>query len=177
MDCSQFRDNHVAFVDDTLAGIELVRMQRHIAECATCAGHDAGVRRALLVFRNIPRIDCSPDFSAKLEARIRETALAESLGSSTRNARIGGVAAVVVSALLLGYVIKSLPAAEAGRDIVMPPVVATVPALEIPHMESAGPAIVASVSTGLPIWTAALYAEQAPAHFSRPEIILANYTR
>ena len=177
MDCSQFRDNHVAFVDDTLAGIELVRMQRHLTECDSCAAHDASIRRALLLFRNIQRIDCSPDFSLRLEARIRETALEESTIPSRRNARIGGVATILVSALLLGYVIRSLPGAEAGRDIVMPPVFATIPALDIPHVESAGPAIVASVSTGLPIWTAALYAEQAPAHFSRPEIILTNYTR
>lgn len=90
---------------------------------------------------------------------------------------MGGVAAAVVSALLIGYVISSLPAAESGRDIAMPPVFATHPELDLPHVASAGSAMLASVSMGMPIWTAALYAEQAPANFAKPEITLANLTR
>jgi len=41
MDCREFCEQHLAFVDDTLAGVELVRMQGHIAECESCAKHDA----------------------------------------------------------------------------------------------------------------------------------------
>ena len=59
----------------------------------------------------------------------------------------------------------------------MPPVVASVPDFDIPAVSAGGPAIIASVSAGLPIWTAALYAEQAPQHFARPELTLASYTR
>jgi anti-sigma factor RsiW len=73
MDCREFCDKHVPFVDDTLAGIELVRMQRHIAECESCAKHDARVRRALLIFRNLPSIQPSADFSQRLEARLNKT--------------------------------------------------------------------------------------------------------
>ena len=45
-------------------------MQRHLTECEQCAAHDAKVRRALLVFRNLPAVEPSPDFYARLSARI-----------------------------------------------------------------------------------------------------------
>ena len=38
MDCREFRDNHFAFIDDTLSGIELVGMQRHIVNVKTVPG-------------------------------------------------------------------------------------------------------------------------------------------
>jgi anti-sigma factor RsiW len=79
MDCREFCDQHVAYVDDTLAGIELVRMQRHMAECDSCAKHDAKIRRSLLLFRNLPPIQPSPDFSERLEARLRREPLQEDL--------------------------------------------------------------------------------------------------
>jgi hypothetical protein len=71
MDCREFSDQHLAFVDDTLPGIELVRMQRHIVECEGCAKQDAKVRRALLLFRNLPSIEPSADFASRLEARLK----------------------------------------------------------------------------------------------------------
>lgn len=46
-------------------------MQAHVAECASCARQDAAVRRALLLFRNLPAIEPSPDFAARLQSRLR----------------------------------------------------------------------------------------------------------
>src|SRR4051812_48889219 len=71
MDCREFNQKHVAFVDDLLPGLDLVRMQRHLAECERCAHHDTLIRRALLVVRNMPEIRPSADFSARLQARLR----------------------------------------------------------------------------------------------------------
>jgi hypothetical protein len=71
MDCRTFRDNHAQFVDGLAADAELVMMQRHVAECIECAAHDATIRRALLLFRNMPSIEPSPEFAARLEARLR----------------------------------------------------------------------------------------------------------
>src|SRR5215204_4475062 len=70
MDCRSFRSKHVAFVDDFLPGEDVVAMERHLAECERCATHDAKVRRSLLVFKNLPAVEPSPDFYARLSARI-----------------------------------------------------------------------------------------------------------
>ena len=71
MDCRTFHARHVGFVDDVLPGIEIVEMQRHIAECAPCARHDALIRRSLMLFRNMPTIECSPVFTQRVNERIR----------------------------------------------------------------------------------------------------------
>ncbi len=175
MDCKQFKKNHCAFTDDTLAGVELVSMQRHIAECEQCARLDWSVRRSLMVFRNLPSIEPSANFEARLQEKIRQSVDAQAV--NTQSFRLAGVAAALFGAAMLGYIAVVLPNSEAPQDIVMAPVVASVPDFDIPAVSAGGPAIVASVSAGLPIWTAALYAEQAPQHFAQPELTLASYTR
>src|ERR1700682_702786 len=127
MDCREFCDQHVAFVDDTLAGIELVRMQRHLAECESCAKHDAKIRRALLLFRNLPSIEPSAEFSQRLEARLRSCQHDNLLVTTQHNLRRSAIAATVASAIMLGYIGTTLFHSDAPRDLVMPPVVATNP--------------------------------------------------
>jgi len=61
--------------------------------------------------------------------------------------------------------------------VLMPPVVATVPESEFTPITTSAPAIVASVSAGLTIWPAALFAEQVPVTFAHSKLELANYTR
>ncbi|HMI48081.1 MAG TPA: zf-HC2 domain-containing protein [Gemmatimonadaceae bacterium] len=178
MDCRDFCDQHVAFVDDTLAGIELVRMQRHLAECEDCAKHDAKIRRALLLFRNLPSIEPSADFSRRLEARLKDCQSDHLLVATQRNLRRGAVAATLASAAMLGYIATTLyHHTDAPRDIVMAPVFATIPEPEIMPISTSTPAIVASVTAGLTIWPAALFAEQAPVRFAHSKLELTNYTR
>jgi anti-sigma factor RsiW len=178
MDCREFCEQHVAYVDDTLAGIQLVRMQRHIAECESCAKHDAKIRRALLVFRNLPSIEPSSGFSQRLEARLRECQSDHVLATTQRNLRYGAVAATLASAVMLGYIGTTLyHRTEAPRDLIMPPVVASIPEPELAPITTSTPAIVTSVSAGLSIWPAALFAEQAPVSFAHSKLELTNYTR
>ena len=72
-------------------------MQRHVAECGSCARHDAAIRRALLLFRNMPRIEPSSEFASRLEARLRaerkeQRARAQTAGYGGRGARTLAVA-------------------------------------------------------------------------------------
>src|SRR6476659_9931242 len=113
MDCREFCDQHVAFVDDTLAGIELVRMQRHIAECESCAKHDAKIRRALLLFRNLPSIEPSVGFSQRLEARLRSSQNDDLFVTTPRNLRRGAIVATIASAMMLGYIGTTLYPSDA----------------------------------------------------------------
>jgi hypothetical protein len=177
MDCREFCEKHVAFVDDTVAGIELVRMQRHIAECESCAKHDARIRRALLLFRNLPSIEPSAGFSERLDERIRrECEGGDILAMTQRNLRRGAIAATLASAAMLGYIATTLSHSESPRDMLMPPVVASIPEPELTPITTSTPAIVASVSAGLTIWPAAVFAEQAPVRFAHSRLELANYT-
>jgi hypothetical protein len=168
MDCSEFLAQHCAFVDDTLAGVELVGMQRHLAECGECAQLDAKIRRSLMLVRSLPRIEPSVDFRARLEQRLRECReLPESEGVCASFRTMAAIGALA-SALMLGYMAESLH--KAGRppeDIVLPPVVAlATPPAELERWSPMVPAIVASVSAGIPIWPAALFAEEMPLHLA-----------
>jgi anti-sigma factor RsiW len=177
MDCRQFCDQHLAFVDDTLAGIELVRMQRHLAECERCARQDAKIRRALLLFRNIAPIEPSPDFTRRLESRLRECHSEEFLPTAHRNLMRGAIAATVASALMLGYIGSTLYNEGTTRDMLLAPVVAMAPEVELTPIATATPAIVASVSAGLSIWPATLFAEQVPVRFAESKLEFAEYSR
>jgi anti-sigma factor RsiW len=176
MDCREFHDKHFAFIDDTLPGIELIGVQRHIAECEKCAKHDAIVRRSLLLFRNLPRIEPSADFAEKLNARIRELKATESF-PGFHHSRAFAATIAITSVLMLGYIGRSLRDVDTSRDIVFPPVVASIPETELTPITTPAPALVASVPAGLPIWTAALYAELAPIHFASSDLHLASSGR
>jgi hypothetical protein len=59
----------------------------------------------------------------------------------------------------------------------MAPVIATFPEQDLTPITTSTPAIVTSVSAGLSIWPAALFAEQAPVRFAHSKLELTNYTR
>lgn len=176
MDCREFHDKHFAFVDDTLSGIEIVGIQRHIAECKDCARHDALVRRSLMLFRSLPRIEPSADFSERLAGRLRDMKETERFPAFHHSRKL--VATVgIASVMMLGYIGSSLRNVDSARDIVFPPVIASLPEPEMFPMATPTPALVASVPAGLPIWTAALYAELAPVHFASANLLLTNSNR
>ena len=182
MDCREFRRNHVAFVDDLLPGIDLVRMQRHVLECDSCSRHDTMIRRALLVVRNMPRLEVSAGFSERLQLKIRALQ-ASGVGRSDVGAhsRVGfgtfaAVATGVMAAGLLTFAVMS-HSGSMSRDVVLPPVVASLPADMMDGAPSPIPAqaMVASASTGIALWPAVMVAEQAPLHFAAAELRVANY--
>jgi anti-sigma factor RsiW len=158
MRCSEFRDLHCSFVDDTLAGVELVRMQRHIAECVECARLDASVRRSLMLVHSLPAIEPSADFSLRLDERLRECRLNQVNVSAGRFRMVAAIGAIA-SLVMLGYVAETMNTKMANQkqpDIVLPPAVA----MAVPPDTTPAPSIVASVSTGIPIWPAAVLVEQ-----------------
>jgi len=176
MDCRSFRSKHVAFVDDFLPGEDVVSMQRHRAECESCAAHDAKVRRSLLLFRNLPAVEPSPDFYARLSARIdAERRAAPRPVFAARGPGIGTFMSVAAGLVTVGYVAASSLNWTAPRgDIVLAPVVATEPAIP-PSVENE--ALAASVSAGMPVWPMVLFAEQAPLRFAQVQFTQASWGR
>jgi hypothetical protein len=190
MDCRQFREKHVAFVDDVLPAIEMRAMHQHRIVCPRCSRHDTSIRRSLILVRNLPPIEPSPDFVARLNARL------EQLGPASR---VDVVAprpqlptAATFAALAAGVVVVAYMALEtshyfAPQVTTQPTVAVAAPMLEsapvsLPLIEpgpapSANAAFVASVPTGIPLWPAVLMAGQAPMHFTTADIHEAALTR
>jgi hypothetical protein len=156
MRCSEFRDLHYSFVDDTLAGVELVRMQQHMAECAECARLDSSVRRSLMVVHSLPPIEPSPGFSSRLDERLRECRQSQANASCVGFRTVAAIGAVA-SLVMMGYVAETMKLADQRQpEITLPPAVA----MAVPPDTTPAPSIVASVSAGMPIWPAALLVEQ-----------------
>ncbi|MGI8618990.1 MAG: anti-sigma factor family protein [Gemmatimonadaceae bacterium] len=177
MDCRTFHARHVGFVDDVLPGIEIVEMQRHIAECTPCARHDARIRRSLLVFRNMPTIQCSPGFTERVNDRVRALGHAPQVGP-TSFLTPATFAAMIAAGLVLFGGVNLL--SDTDAPLSHAPVVAMIPAQEELAVEQslmASHAMLASVSTGIPIWPAALMAEQAQIQFANSAFRLTSLTR
>ena len=176
MDCRTFRNNHAAFVDDTLPAIDIVAGQRHLLECEACSHYDTTVRRALLVFRNLPTIQPSADFSERLSARLAEARATPALEWHQRGPSLGAFAAAVLSVITLGYItIAGFELANPTPALALAPVVAMQPEPVASPMTSS--AIAASMSMGIPAWPAMLMAEQASLQFTNAEYQLTSWSR
>jgi anti-sigma factor RsiW len=175
MDCREFRNRHVGYVDDTLPIVEMEAMRRHLRACSRCSHHDTTVRRSLLVVRNLPSIEPSPDFMARLNARIGE------LGPELRTDRIyqpsiGAFAALAAGVALVSYMAFGIAERFTRDSIVrMPPVVASLP--ERPRLPVNDPVFMASMTAGIPVWQTMLTMEQAPLHMVNLELQQASLTR
>lgn len=144
MNCHEFRKNHCAFVDDTLPGIEIIRMQRHLSECESCASLDARIKRSLLVFRNLPTIEPSENFSVRLQEKIRncgqlctdEFAI-DDLGQSRFGTKVMGGLGLVATLLVLGYGVTAFNSTRsATENLVTSPFVGEMRAVASPPASS-----------------------------------------
>jgi hypothetical protein len=171
MHCSKFRERHVAFVDDTLPEADLVAMQRHLLECPPCARHDTSVRRGLLVARNLPRIEPSPDFMARLNARLREVRARDAAAAAYRGPGWGSFLATATGVVIVGVLAAGAMEMGPAPELALAPVIATRAAL--PPQPIVDHAYMLSASAGMTVWTAALLAEQAPERLLSQSVRLA----
>ena len=176
MNCREFRRKHDAYIDDTLSGVELDRMASHRRLCASCAQLDTRVRRALLLARNLPSIDVSPAFNARLQARLdlERSSLAllrQGEASSARrwNQLSASAYTMVAMGILAAAGLAGFAVLSVGEDDVirLAPVVATQPEPEPSAFMT--PTMVAAVPAGMPLWPAVFVAQQAPYHFASDE--------
>lgn len=169
MDCREFRNKHVGFVDDTLPAVEMDAMRRHREVCVCCARHDTAVRRSLLLVRNLPCIQPSPDFMARLNDRLR--AVEPARGSAPRSGvgSFGAFAAMAAGIALVAFFGYEMSVrARSHEPLRLPPVVASTP--ELPPPPVATPAFAASVPTGMGVWPAVMMAGDAQLHMTSLEL-------
>lgn len=184
MDCNHFRKNHLAYLDDTLPGDLMNSAQHHVMVCNGCAAHDTLVRRSLMVVRSMPMLEPSAEFQARLRARLAacraeprataaersESAAFEFLQSPARSSRT--VMALAASAVLgvMAWQALSIPGAP---ELVMQPVIASRPAPRTPSPVIT-PAMMQAMSTGNPVWPAAMLIDDAPVSFVNAEYSFAE---
>jgi anti-sigma factor RsiW len=188
MNCATFRDSHSLLLDGMLDDRSVVAMECHIAECPECAALDTRIRRGLLLFRNASLIAPSADFSERLHARLaaERRASARALSAppvAMRGPGAGMFAAAAVSVAAVGFLAAATFAQHGARpELALPPVVASrLPeapgqiVADVSPSPVSSPAIMASVSAGMPLWPSALLLEQAPLHFATSEFQLTSY--
>jgi len=175
MNCREFRHKHDAYVDDTLSGVDLEAMGRHLRLCESCAAMDTRIRRSLLLAKNLPTIQPSAAFNERLQMRLaheralharvaHEAALNGGMDTTTRHRvplLMGTYVALAAGvAMAAGLAITVNLTQVDDEAIRLAPVVASLPEPE--PSSFAMPAVVASMPAGMPVWPAVFVAQQAP---------------
>ncbi len=190
MDCRRFRKLHLAYLDDTLSGDDTTQALQHIMACDTCAAHDTLVRRSLMIARSMPSIEPSSAFQERLRMRLAEcrneaVAASTSRGMSDRPRWSGGLPvplrspraiAAVAAGAMIGTMLWRGIAGNTPPMIAMQPVIASRPA-EASVEPYVSPALIRAMSTGNPVWPAAMIIEDAPNQFVSTDFRLISENR
>jgi len=167
MDCREFRDQHALFVDLRCSALEESEMRQHLSHCPKCSRHDTVVRRSLMLVRSLPTIEPSPDFRARLEARLRDISAHGAPVPQPMRPSNAAWLAIAASVAFVAYLAADAVRSSAPREIRMAPVVASLPEMEPSSVATS--ALVATVPTGMSVWPAIMVASQAPIHFVSTE--------
>lgn len=167
MDCRRFRDQHTLFVDVMCSALEENEMREHMRACPRCSRHDTVVRRSLMMVKSLPLIEPSPDFRARLEARLRTAAVPLPQRRSVM-ASYSSFAALAAAVAFVAYLAADLVMNGPPSEVRLAPVVATLSEPEPSAVATS--AIVATVPTGMSVWPAIMVASQAPIHFVAAEM-------
>jgi hypothetical protein len=172
MICREFRDLHPAFLDDTLTAHDVVEMQLHLATCVRCSRYDTAIRRGLMVLRNLPALEPSADFLDRLNQKLLAAQKVDARAEHYRGPGVGSFLATAASVVIVGFLAAmAFDVAQPARDLRLPPVVAVRPPMTpVESPSGVNSAFVASASMGLPVWPAAVMAEQAQEHFAAEEL-------
>ena len=170
MNCLDFRNQYLAFVDQTLPAAEQSASEQHLASCSVCSRHDLAMRRGLLVLRNLPSVEPSSDFYVRLTTTLHKMERAEEHAARYKGPGLGSFAAAAAGVVGIGFLAAVLFNWTAqARNLALAPVVARTPAVAPYPVTNSS--FVASASAGLPIWPAAMMVDQAPVRFASEELL------
>ena len=193
MDCREFRKKHVAYVDDLLAAVDMDAMRTHLGECGACSRQDTAVRRSLLLVRNLPSIEPSRDFMARLNSRLAEIGPPPRYAVAPRSSLFVSAPAIgAFAALAAGIAMVAVLATQTTRYFsptatehsAIASAVAIAPADSTTALTAAAAeneaaasdaamenaAYVAAVPTGIPIWPALVMAGETPLRLVNTEL-------
>jgi anti-sigma factor RsiW len=184
MDCRSFRKQHLAYLDDTLSGDETSLAQRHVQDCDPCKAHDTLVRRSLMMARSLPPIEPTAEFQERMRASLeacREERAKKLARDAARPARTAPTTSHTVTALAAGMVLgglawSGLTTLGKPATVAMQPPIATQPAVS-PQHPYITPALMQAMSTGNPVWPAAVLIEDVPTYFVTADFNFAGDAR
>jgi anti-sigma factor RsiW len=170
MNCLEFRNQYLAFVDQTLPTTEQSAAGQHLASCSACARHDLAMRRGLLVLRNLPSVEPSSDFFVRLTTTLHRMERADERAARYRGPGLRSFAAAAVGVVGVGFLAAVVfNWTSQARNLALAPVVARIPAVAPYPVTNSS--FVASASAGLPIWPAAMMVDQAPVRFASEQLL------
>jgi hypothetical protein len=170
MDCREFRNKHVAFVDDVLPAIDMEAMRRHLTRCTKCSRQDTAIRRSLMLVRNLPTIEPSADFMNRLNIRLAEIGPPSYAELANPTSVLPSFRSFVVLAAGIGAIaVISIEATRYFNTTTREVVPIAQAAIDSTPTPATNAAIVASVPTGIPVWPAVLMVGEAPLRFANME--------
>ena len=167
MNCRQFKSNHVGFVDDVLPAADMSEMRRHLAACADCATLDIRIRRSLLVVRNLPQIEPSADFFARLTDALKQS---PAPAPRTRPMVVAATFTAITAALAAAvyFAMAFLPGEQPGEISAPPATAVAAPVAPVPMSEVT---IAATVPAGVPVWPAMFMVGEIPSHLANAALL------
>jgi hypothetical protein len=168
MNCREFKSKHVGFIDDVLCAADMAAMQRHVRVCARCSTLDIRIRRSLMVVRNLPQIEASPDFYARLIERLRHPPTAPAtqpfVSTAARFAVVTAALAAAVYFAMAGGAHRAAP-----PEVIPVHTVAT--RVERAPSPISNPELVPAVPAGVPVWPAMFMVGELPMHLANVELL------
>lgn len=176
MDCREFRNEHLAYLDDTLPGNVMSEAQQHLMGCDACAAHDRLVRRSLMLVRNLPELEPSAAFGERLQARLAACKTAPASFELEEDEAFLSPAAprarwrrreLWLSVAAGVAIVSTASFGGANGQVVepeLPPVFAAAPLPPPPLVPEFSPAMLQAMSTGNPMWSMVQLLDEMPAH-------------
>jgi hypothetical protein len=167
MNCRKFKSKHVGFVDDLLSAADMADMRRHLRFCGRCSSLDVRIRRSLMVVRNLPQIEPSADFYARLSERLKHSP------APSATDRVASLATtVVVATAALAAAVYFAMAVQVHRNTpVLPPAAPAIAVRPQPAPVAISDAsLVAAVPAGVPVWPAMFMVGELPMHLANAEL-------
>ena len=168
MNCRKFKSKHVGFVDDVLSAADMADMRQHVRVCVRCSTLDVRIRRSLLVIRNLPQIEASPEFYARLRERLRNAPPPSARHESTSIATT-----VVIMTAALAAAVYFAMAVGVHRSAPIEPLPITTVAVRPPPAPApiSDATLVAAVPAGVPVWPAMFMVGELPMHLANAELV------
>ena len=98
MTCQEFLSRHAEYIDGRMDGEGSARLKGHIEGCESCRRYDRVLRQGLALYRELPPVAPSEDFSERLQHRLLH--LQDELSRHDRFAGSGAFASLTIAALI-----------------------------------------------------------------------------
>jgi hypothetical protein len=167
MKCRKFKSSHVGFIDDVLSAADMADMRQHLAACPRCAMLDVRIRRSLMIVRNLPQIEPSADFFARLNLALQQApAPAPRRQPLAAAATYAAVTAALAAAVYFAMAFTASPDAATTSSAMTTAAAEAAAAMPITEVS-----IAAAVPAGIPVWPAMFMVGELPAQITSAELL------